>query len=71
MPAVRCISFFVADYGMFGNNPPTTSCSVDPELNMKVSMWEGSITQLETDAIVNAADSTLKGSGGGKTPNIM
>jgi hypothetical protein len=56
---------------MFGNNPPVSSYSVDPELNMKVSIWEGSITQLETDAIVNAADSTLEGSGGGKTPIIM
>jgi len=50
--------------GTFGNRNPVNSCSVDPELNMKVSLWAGSITQLEIDAIVNAADSLLSGSGG-------
>jgi hypothetical protein len=56
---------------MFGNKNPVNCCSVDPELNQKVSIWEGSITQLETDAIVNATNSDLYGNGGGKTPYIM
>jgi O-acetyl-ADP-ribose deacetylase (regulator of RNase III) len=34
-------------------------------------MWQGNVTHLETDAIVNAANSGLRGGGGGKKPNIM
>lgn len=43
---------------------PSDSYSVNPELNKKVSIWEGNITLLETDAIVNAANSRLCGGGG-------
>jgi len=38
---------------------------VDDELNRKVSLWKGNITTLEIDCIVNAANCSLLGGGGG------
>ena len=39
--------------------------SVNKDLNSKVSLWQGDITHLEINGIVNAANRSLLGGGGG------
>ncbi|KAL4238485.1 O-acetyl-ADP-ribose deacetylase macrod2 [Mactra antiquata] len=43
---------------------PKDEIQVDEIMNMKISLWQGDVTKLEIDAIVNAANSTLLGGGG-------
>jgi len=38
--------------------------SVDTSINQKISLWQGDITLLEVDAVVNAANKELRGGGG-------
>eukprot|EP01006_Ploeotia_vitrea_P001320 TRINITY_DN104595_c0_g1_i1.p1 TRINITY_DN104595_c0_g1~~TRINITY_DN104595_c0_g1_i1.p1 ORF type:complete len:379 (+),score=62.86 TRINITY_DN104595_c0_g1_i1:52-1137(+) len=59
--------------GMWGAPKPPPSVTAkdmepkfpaNPALHQKISVWQGDITTLEVDAVVNAANSSLQGGGG-------
>lgn len=45
--------------------PHAPKFPIDDKINSKISLWQGDITHLHVDAIVNAANEAMRGGGGG------
>lgn len=63
-PPARSFSFFAKEPLVIRETDVARRFPVDAALNAKVSVWQGNITTLEIDGIVNAANDSLLGGGG-------